>query len=411
MKTKNLLFFILLFFLAACGKEEPTPVNPTPIDPPKPIFETVWSTRIYDAPLENVGSDNAYVYKDWYIVGGNSDDPSIFAFNKLTGELEWTYTMKGEYIAHPHNLRGINNLVLFGDSRGIAALDLDKKELAWEKRFKSYLGNVGQLTIYGSHVYRSVSFGNFYGPESLIRFNIYTGQEEQIIRFEKSAENHAPTISAPIFHYDSELNDTIAYMSQRWARADLGPGKEQTDMIAVSLKDRKVIWRHEAFTQWGTGLLYAPNVTDDIVLVPGDWSMYAFDRRTGELRWKTELDDKFKVGNAPSESQLLVGKRLYYRSGLHFVACLDVTTGHIIWQVNNQNVANCSPNMIYNDGMIITGCFGTGRVTIIDAETGRQIHSERGQRTFYTDVTYDPQTDMYFTQDFAHAVGFKINKP
>jgi outer membrane protein assembly factor BamB len=116
------------------------------------------------------------------------------------------------------------------------------------------------------------------------------------------------------------------------------------------------------------------------------------------------------VGRATNERQLLVDNRLYYRMS-HYVACLDVTTGRIIWQVNNKNVSNCSPNMIYNDGMIITGCFGTGRVTIIDAETGMQIHSELSPNNYNYDVVYDKETDMYFTQDFAYAVGFKINKP
>lgn len=406
--------YIILFFLAACGKEEPTPVEPIPVTPSKPVFETMWKTRIYEAPLENVGSFNSYVYRDWYFIGGTKGldrlDPSIYAFNKTTGQFEWSFTMDGEYQVPPHNMLGYKNLLVYGDAQGIGVLDLENKKLAWEKRFRNYLGRVGQLTIFGNHVYRGVAYGDFYGPVSLIRFDVYTGEEEHIIRFEKSAENHAPTISAPIIHYDSQLNDTIAYIIQVWQRANLGPGKEQTDMIAVSLKERKVIWRHEAFTQWGTGLLYAPNVTEDLVLVPGDWSMYAFDRRTGELRWKTEFPTNQYVGRATNERQLLVGNKLYYRMS-HYVACLDVTTGRIIWQVNNKNVANCSPNMIYNDGMIITGCFGTGRITIIDAESGRQIHSEFSPHNYNYDVVYDKETDMYFTQDFAHALGFKINKP
>ncbi|MCB9311048.1 MAG: hypothetical protein H6567_13415, partial [Lewinellaceae bacterium] len=97
LKAKHLtLYSMILFFLVGCDKEEPTP-NPTPTEP-TPIFEKVWSTRIYEAPLENVGSDNAYIYKDLYLVTGDHwshPDPSIFAYNCKTGLLEWKWTQTG----------------------------------------------------------------------------------------------------------------------------------------------------------------------------------------------------------------------------------------------------------------------------------------------------------------------------
>ncbi|HMU03721.1 MAG TPA: hypothetical protein PJ990_08865, partial [Saprospiraceae bacterium] len=68
--------YMMLFFLVACDKEEPTPMPP--VVQPK-IFEKIWNSRIYEAPLENVGSDNAYLYNDWYIVTGDHwshPDPS-----------------------------------------------------------------------------------------------------------------------------------------------------------------------------------------------------------------------------------------------------------------------------------------------------------------------------------------------
>lgn len=97
-------------------------------------------------------------------------------------------------------------------------------------------------------------------------------------------------------------------------------------------------------------------------------------------------------------------------SGLFSVACLSAENGSIIWH-NKNAAANCSPNMLYNDDMLIIGSFGDGSVVIMDGLTGSVIHKERGQRTYYTDVLYDKVTDMYFVQDFAQAVGFKINKP
>jgi hypothetical protein len=55
--------YMILFFLVACDKEEPTPTPPN-VQPK--IFEKVWSTRIYETPRENVGSFNSFIYKNWY---------------------------------------------------------------------------------------------------------------------------------------------------------------------------------------------------------------------------------------------------------------------------------------------------------------------------------------------------------
>jgi outer membrane protein assembly factor BamB len=92
------------------------------------------------------------------------------------------------------------------------------------------------------------------------------------------------------------------------------------------------------------------------------------------------------------------------------IFCLNAENGTIIWH-NKKDAPNCSPNMLFNDGMLIFNAWGFGSVVVLDAVTGKLIHREQSPDTYRTDVHYDKAADMYFVQDLSFAHGFKINKP
>ena len=123
----------MLLFLVACDKEEPTPMPP--IVQPK-VFEKIWSSRIYEAPRENVGSFNSFIYKSWYIITGdhgyNPPDPSLYAFDTKTGKLAWKWTQTGKYQEPGYNLVGKDNILILSDSEGILAIDIETQQLIWE---------------------------------------------------------------------------------------------------------------------------------------------------------------------------------------------------------------------------------------------------------------------------------------
>jgi outer membrane protein assembly factor BamB len=413
---KNMTYlYMMLFFLVACDKEEPTPMPP--IVQPK-VFEKVWSTRIYEAPLENVGSDNAYLYKDWYIVTGDNwshIDPSLYAYDTKTGKLAWKWTQTGRYQQPGHNLVGKDNILILSDSEGILAFDIETQQLLWEhihtdRQPIPFLGGTGQLPIYGNFVYKLLSLDNFYGPESIYRYNINTGIEERIHTFQLEPDFKSPNLSPPTFWVNPITNDTLMFLVNSRGRVDLAPEESPTDLVAYNLTKRKIEWTLEEFTPWGTNTLYPPSVYNNTVMVAGDWSIYGVDILTGTVKWRTQFPNLPWVGNFVTTKHLVAGDRVYVNSGLFSVACLNAENGSILWH-NKNAAANCSPNMLYNNDMLIIGSFGLGSVVIMDGLNGNVIHSERGERTYYTDVLYDKATDMYFVQDFAQAVGFKINKP
>src|SRR5690606_12945917 len=186
-------------------------------------------------------------------------------------------------------------------------------------------------------------------------------------------------------------------------RIDLAPEDSPTNLVAYNLTKRTIEWTLEEFTPWGTNKGYPPVVYGNVVMVAGDWSIYGVDILTGNVKWRTQFPNLLWLGNFTTTKHLLVENRLYVNPAASDVMCIDAETGSLIW--HNKNAAvNCSPNMLYNDDMLIIGSFGLGSVVIMDGLNGNVIHSERGERTYYTDVLYDKTTNMYFVQDFAQAV-------
>lgn len=285
---KNMMYlYMMLFFLVACDKEEPTPTPP--FEYPK-TFEKIWSTRIYEAPLENVGSDNAYIYKDWYIVTGghgSNFDPSLYAYDTRTGVLAWKWKQSGKYLDPGYNLVGKDNILILSDLRGILAFDIETQQLLWEHIHSEpikYLGIVGQLPINGDYVYKNLSFGDFYGPACMVRYHLKTGIEERLYTFPIESDGKSPNLSPPAFWINPITTDTLMILVNSRERVDLPPEKSPTNLVAYNLTKRKIEWTLEEFTPWGTNTLYPPSIYNNTVMIAGDWSIYGVDVLTRTVK-------------------------------------------------------------------------------------------------------------------------------
>ena len=412
LKAKHLtLYSMILFFLVGCDKEEPTP-NPTPTEP-TPIFEKVWSTRIYEAPLENVGSDNAYIYKDLYLVTGDHwshPDPSIFAYNCKTGLLEWKWTQTGRLQFPGYYVIGKENLLILYTSKGLICFDIDAKQMVWEIVFEDegMVGGNGPV-IFGDEVFYVAHLYSRGGPAIYFRANLKTGSHERIYQVDIDG-GWTPSLSPAAFWINPISSDTLLLTINGKSMSGHGPETSPTDLLAINLRTKQLEWKMDSIMEVRTNLLTPPVIFENSVIFGGDWSIYSVDIPSSTVNWRTQFTDLMKVGNFNRTGLLLHDGRVYANPDVFGVMCLDAKNGDVIWH-NKKIAATCSPNMLYNDDMLITSSWGQGSVFIIDAFTGEVIHKERSEHDYNIDVLYDSETDMYFVQDFAEAVGFKINKP
>ncbi|MEZ4906768.1 MAG: PQQ-binding-like beta-propeller repeat protein [Saprospiraceae bacterium] len=155
-----------------------------------------------------------------------------------------------------------------------------------------------------------------------------------------------------------------------------------------------------------------PVLYSDNIITGGDWSIYSFNAKTGELNWKTEFIEHKPFPLWSTAKHLLHENKIYVNNAGFNIRCLNADTGELIWH-NPTDAPNCTTTMTYYQDMLVFTSWGYGSIMVLDALTGEKIHREYSHNgsTFNTDVIYDQETDMFFTIDYLYAYGFKIHKP
>jgi outer membrane protein assembly factor BamB len=187
------------------------------------------------------------------------------------------------------------------------------------------------------------------------------------------------------------------------------PLESPTDLLAVNLRTKKLVLKVDNCMEVPTNLGSPPVIFENSVLFGGDWSIYCIGLPLGNVKWRTQLPGLQKVGNFNRTGLLLEANRVYVNPDVFGIGCLDAVSGSVLWY-NNKTAANCTPKMLIQKDVLITTSVGLGKICFFDSKCGHLLHEEYSPRTFHTDVCYDEKTDMYFVQDFAEAIGFKMNK-
>ncbi len=409
--------YIVIMFLTslfwACEKKGPV-IEP-PIMEKENIFEMEWATRM-DNEKEIVGTDNTLHYKDWMLVGGDGDDPvKIMAFNKETGDKDWEIVfdeLTGYEITYMFLQ---DNILIARNSFLVFAVNLDNKELMWNVNLKSLGMNLRRGVIASNGKFYLHATFNFSpsggGIMHLYEFDIGTGQYGMV--YSQSPDSlGTKTISPPVFWEDEENERNLLIFNQR-PNAEKPPPEVRQDIVALDIKTKKIVWKSKITDGFASNGLHPPVIYEDLVITGGDWHMYAFSINTGEKVWETEISDDSPFSIFITTNHLIHDGRLYVNENGENVTCLNARTGALIWN-NPKGGANCTDNMIYyekEDYLVFTS-WGYGSVMVLDALTGETIHREHryDDSSYNNDVVYDPETDMFFTSTYKHAVGFRINK-
>ncbi len=415
MQNKTINVLIILTILTGLLSCEDTPL-PNPNDPPikqDSIFELILATEI--KPGDNIiSSDFTQQYKDWVFVTGDLHlPPTIYAFNKKTGNKDWEYVHQGAVNNDIKVSAVYDNIYLALCRHGIVAIDLDKRESIWELDYYPldyYRENSN--TIFDGFLYLNIQIGGA-GLEAksaaVIKVNIKTGEHELIFEVKKKAEN-LTSISPPAFWSDTESNKTLMIFNE-YPNAQKAPQDDEQNIVAMDLATKEIVWRTEKFTEnFYSNRLHPPIIYKDIVITGGDWSIYAFDVKTGKQLWRYTFD--YHTGIWTKTNHLIYKDKLYVNNSQHDVTCLNPETGELIWN-NPKGGANCTDNMLYyekEDYLVFTS-WGYGSVMILDALTGETIHQEEqyDYSNYNNDVVYDKNLDMFFTSTYKHAVGFKVH--
>jgi outer membrane protein assembly factor BamB len=369
-----------------------------------------------DFEKEIVNLNNGLIYKDWYIYSGDlAFPPTLMAFNLKTGEKDWEYIHTGVIDEEIDYGKVVNNIYMGRCNKGILGIDLDTRQGIWEIDFTSKnFSPDGRGIVHDGFVYQNIvwALGTVQQTLHLMKIDPHSGDYEFVLSY---CSGNFRGISPPAFWKDPQSGQDLMILNEY---PDPGKPPEQSsqNIRAIDLATKETVWEKVGFTEFFASYGgHPPIIYNDIVITGGDWSIYAFDVRTGEQLWRYQLPGYSHGGGFwTSTNHLLVGDKLYLNPLSEEVLCLNPETGQLIWN-NPKGGANCTDNMVYyeKEDLLVFTSWGYGSVMVLDALTGKTLHKEHryDDSSYNNDVVYDPETDMFFTSTYKHAVGFRVQRP
>jgi len=410
---KYIIFYVFIGVFTSCKE---SPIIDPPIEEEMEVFEMVWFESIEDDFA--VGSlADGQVYRNLFLVPGHITEPfTLYGFNTITGEKEWTYMNQGVVMDEILESKLFENLYLATTNTGIVAIDLDKLERVWEVSFQSfdYESDKGYF-IHNGFLYDNFSVGGvglFKDAVAMLKIDLRDGSFEEIYR----QENDSIGIKSlsPCIVYTNNDGHEIMIFNER-PDAENPPQECIQEIVAWDITAKKELWRNSHFTEfYSSNFLHIPVIYQNSVITGGDWSIYAFDINTGEQIWRYQVPgyDKFGIWNRTNH--LLKDGRLYVNPGGPPICCLNPSDGSVIWE-NLTDASNCSDNIHYyeKEDYLVYTSWGKASIYVLDALTGELIHKESQfeNSEYNNDPVYDEETDMFFTTNYKYAIGFKVHKP
>lgn len=176
-------------------------------------------------------------------------------------------------------------------------------------------------------------------------------------------------------------------------------------LVALSMQDGKLLW--DKRLQDGAKFVdvdASPVLLDNVLYVPAyDGSLYALDRKTRAVIWKTNTGG--------SKDVLIEGERIYFPSSDGAVYALDRKSGKEIWKFT---LDSGTPTKMVSTARTLVFGSSFQYFYALDKDTGKPVYRfHAGYGTgFSSDPLYDPKQHRIFTVSGAgHLYSFQLREP
>lgn len=380
------------------------------------IFDTVWHAPLMYSDQQDIvmGHDKVFLFNDNLISFGDLYEiMSIYAYDKHTGAVDWYYEYEGWDNTDVVDAYQSEHLLTIVTGKRVLGFDLIRREIIWEISMRVPVSNWTENpgVIYEGKFYLPALFAyqSMNEEARMIEIDIHSGAYRTVISHPMDSAGRYD-YSAPCIWEDSQ-SDRKYMCFNIFPGYDIGSPNEQNQNIACyDYNTGDLIWEQPHFTNnYPSNANHPPVIYEDLVITGGDYSIYAFDVHTGELRWSHKEGDKF--GLWTNTAHFLKKDRLYINSVLHEVSCLDPATGALIW-THPRGGANCANDMSYHpehDYLVFTS-WGRGSIVVLDGLTGEELHEEHlwDRKVFTDNVVYDEETDAFYTTTYQDAICFRL---
>lgn len=139
------------------------------------------------------------------------------------------------------------------------------------------------------------------------------------------------------FKTGSLVNSTVAFKG-----GQVYFGSYDKHVYALKATDGTLLWKTETDPGMTSHIVASPAVTEDAVYI-GTWpgAMYAFERKTGKVHWRTPLSGRIQASST-------VANGVIYTLAHNRLVGLDVNTGKIVWEHRVGNAfATSTPTLAF----------------------------------------------------------------
>ena len=398
------LFFCIFIFLSC---DPPLPdVEPEP-EPEVEMFQMQWATRM-EPDRTIVTLNDIQQYGDIIIKSGEEESKltTFYFFDKDTGEkLEKIILPDDQSVGNPGESAVYNNIYIVDGAYGILGFNLDTRQVDW-RHLKEEL-DVSFLNVYfnGDRLFINTINKSEDFP-ALFEIDPLTGSIDEFYSVDSLG-----TFSEPVLYNGPEFDNEVAFMAYYPQLGTTPPQFARQDMIAVDTETKEILWRTTDFSQkFPCNYQLPAMLSDGVVMVGGDWSIYGFDMETGEQLWRTEVDPESGTGVFARTEHLLHDGLLYVNSFVFPLACIEPSTGEMLWR--SLDAPNCARKMHYNEesDWIVVCSIGRGSILVFDANNGDLLHREDSYEghSYIDNTIFDAERNMYFANTFGHTMGYKL---
>jgi outer membrane protein assembly factor BamB len=422
MKNSITVFYtvILSIILFSCKKNgdddiflPPPPVTCDTCAVSEQKLQIVWQQPLWI----DTGQYNSFPPVYWngkILFSVEFDDREILRMrDAATGSLLWEWddhlgggNSIGIYSSFVHG-----NKILYCSGNEVYAIDLENGETIWGYKNPTGKGEIIMNVIgdYVYHVHRPDEGGIHYTESYLVRAHVNQGVWDTIYTL-KEENGYRPDIYPPGY-WVSSANDTIlVFQNRQW---HFSPNDGKIDLIAYNLTQDSTLYVLSDLDPQGESNVRPPLIWGDKIYFAGKRTMYCIDVQTGEILWKklfTGFGETLYTCN-----WLVVGNKLIVKPDNQNIYALDPLAGNEIWKKTDSG-ATCFSDMVYHDGRIYLGCWGTLTIHAIDVETGEDLwnlespNRENGYPTadFATGVAISPELGYLYTADLYFALCIKL---
>ncbi len=428
-----MLWFCIIVFASVCGCKH----NNKPATPDKePFFaptdmEIIWIRPIHsDTMGEYMGIP---LLTDKYVIFTNSNNPDntippgIGVYDKLTGknhpawQKEFGTQINEDITLQDEHLAGVNNNILIVNScYRVFAFDIVSGKKLWDRELQ-----VGYET--------SVNFTNLYATveksktlQTMSKIEATTGRVTSIINHKYENDEFTMLGMNPPAAYINANGDTLLYYTiGDWA-PDVYEGRVWACCYNASKKE--MVWKNQNFTndKDACGEIAPPILYEnDKIIIQTLIGVHCLNAYTGELIWGKTYYTHFNPNGSGRTSEslalnriILYHDRIYARSHVGNVYCIDAHTGEELWK-NDQLLDRHDGRgsiIAYNHHIYIAGSDSKNGVyfnglTCLDMYTGKELWRDAGPcKRIMAPLALDEQTGYLYCSSLNYIMCIDLNK-